>query len=275
VEPSAPVAKGRRGAGTRGWHGSARRRAIRGRGGARRRGAGERRGSVLEHCGGDGGRHRRACRAVEEEEERLLHLEVSGPFRGVPVSRGRSLVSYLCIHGVTSTIPALALAKALRSDASVPTRRRSSRATWVTGSAAAVTELPHGADKAVGSRQEVVAATTVTTTVTTAPTVLSAPATAGGDRAAAVEIPDDDAPPPGWGQWGKRPVPAPEPSARVLVMLDDGCVMSRHPTLGAEASSSCNALPAPDGTVARPEHELEYTSAPPAHFSEAQAEQAL
>jgi hypothetical protein len=27
--------------------------------------------------------------------------------------------------------------------------------------------------------------------------------------------------------------------------------------------------------VARPEHELEYTSAPPAHFSEAQAEQAL
>jgi hypothetical protein len=51
--------------------------------------------------------------------------------------------------------------------------------------------------------------------------------------------------------------------------------MSRHPTHGIEASSSCAALPAPDGIVARLEQEWEHASAPPAHFSEAQAEQAL
>jgi hypothetical protein len=51
--------------------------------------------------------------------------------------------------------------------------------------------------------------------------------------------------------------------------------MLQHPTHGAEASSSCAALPAPDGTTTRPEPEREHTSAPPAHFSEAQAEQAL
>jgi hypothetical protein len=44
---------------------------------------------------------------------------------------------------------------------------------------------------------------------------------------------------------------------------------------GAEASSSRTALPAPNGTVARPEQEWEHASAPPAHFSEAQAKQAL
>jgi hypothetical protein len=58
-------------------------------------------------------------------------------------------------------------------------------------------------------------------------------------------------------------------------MREDGCVMPRHLTHGAEASSSHAALPAPDGTAARPEQEWENTSAPPAHFSEAQAEQAL
>jgi hypothetical protein len=58
-------------------------------------------------------------------------------------------------------------------------------------------------------------------------------------------------------------------------MQEDGCVMPRHPTHGAEPSSSCAALPAPDGTAARPEQEREHASAPPAHFNEAQAEQAL
>jgi hypothetical protein len=58
-------------------------------------------------------------------------------------------------------------------------------------------------------------------------------------------------------------------------MREDGCMMPRHPTHGAEASSSRAALPAPDGTAARPEQERERVSAPPAHFSEAQAEQAL
>jgi hypothetical protein len=51
--------------------------------------------------------------------------------------------------------------------------------------------------------------------------------------------------------------------------------MPRHPTHSVEASSSRTALPAPDGTTTRPEQERERASAPPAHFSEAQAEQAL
>jgi hypothetical protein len=51
--------------------------------------------------------------------------------------------------------------------------------------------------------------------------------------------------------------------------------MPQHPTHGAEASSSRAALPAPEGTAARPEQEWEHASAPPAHFSEAQDEQAL
>jgi hypothetical protein len=51
--------------------------------------------------------------------------------------------------------------------------------------------------------------------------------------------------------------------------------MSGHPTHSAEASSSRAALPASDGTAARLEQEREHVNAPPAHFSEAQAEQAL
>jgi hypothetical protein len=53
-----------------------------------------------------------------------------------------------------------------------------------------------------------------------------------------VEIPDNDAPPPGWGQWENWPALAPEPAVGVLVMREDGCVMSRHPTHGTEASLS-------------------------------------
>jgi hypothetical protein len=58
-------------------------------------------------------------------------------------------------------------------------------------------------------------------------------------------------------------------------MREDGYVMPRRPMHGAEASSSRTALSTPDGTVARPEQEREHAGAPPAHFSEAQAEQAL
>jgi hypothetical protein len=39
--------------------------------------------------------------------------------------------------------------------------------------------------------------------------------------------------------------------------------------------SSHTALPASGGTTAHPEQEREHVSTPPAHFSEAQAEQAL
>jgi ADP-dependent phosphofructokinase/glucokinase len=58
-------------------------------------------------------------------------------------------------------------------------------------------------------------------------------------------------------------------------MREDDCVMSGHLAHSAEASSSRAALPASDGTVARPEQERECVNVPPTHFSEAQAEQAL
>jgi hypothetical protein len=117
--------------------------------------------------------------------------------------------------------------------------------------------------------------TTATTAADAAPSVLPAPAPAGGNQVAVVEVPDDDVLPPGWGQWESLPEPAPEPPVGVLVMREDGRVMSRHTTHGPEASSSRAALPASGGTAARLEQEEERVNAPPAHFSKAQAEQAL
>jgi hypothetical protein len=90
-----------------------------------------------------------------------------------------------------------------------------------------------------------------------------------------VDVPDDDVSPPGWGQWESLPAPAPEPPVGVLVMREDGCVMSGCPTHGAEVSSSRAALPASDGTATRLEQERERVNAPLAHFNEAQTEQAL
>jgi hypothetical protein len=58
-------------------------------------------------------------------------------------------------------------------------------------------------------------------------------------------------------------------------MREDSCMMSWPSAHGAEASSSRAALPAPDGTATRLEQERERAIAPSAHFSEAQAEQAL
>jgi hypothetical protein len=52
-------------------------------------------------------------------------------------------------------------------------------------------------------------------------------------------------------------------------------MLSGRPTHGAEALSSRATLPASDGTAARPEQGRERVNAPPAHFSEAQAKQAL
>jgi hypothetical protein len=136
-------------------------------------------------------------------------------------------------------------------------------------------ESPHSVAVATEPQQEATAEAAITTTATTTPTVPPALAPTSGDRTAVVEIPDDNAPPPGWGQWRNWPAPAPEPAVGVLVMREDGCVMSRHPTHGAEASSSCTSLPAPDGTTTRPEQEREHAGAPSARFSESQAEQAL
>jgi hypothetical protein len=92
----------------------------------------------------------------------------------------------------------------------------------------------------------VVAATVAATTASAVP---PAPVPTTVDQAAVVEILDDDAPPPRWGQWENWPVPAPEPAVGVLVMREDGCVMPRRPTHGAEASSSPAGLPAPNTTV--------------------------
>jgi hypothetical protein len=52
-------------------------------------------------------------------------------------------------------------------------------------------------------------------------------------------------------------------------------VMTRRPTCGVEALSSRAVPPAPDVVVARLEQERGHIGAPPAHFNDAQAEQAL
>jgi hypothetical protein len=57
--------------------------------------------------------------------------------RGVACPTGGDVILCFCVCRVTPTVPPLALAKVLRTDASVPTRRRSSRATR----AAAVTAV--------------------------------------------------------------------------------------------------------------------------------------
>jgi hypothetical protein len=124
--------------------------------------------------------------------------------------------------------------------------------------------------------QQVVAALTAAmTTTVTASSIPPAPAPVSGSQAAVVEIPNDDTPPPGWDQWGNLLAPASEHSTGVLVMRDDGSVMSGRPADGAEASSSRSVLPASDGAAAHPEQERERADAPPAHFASAQAEKAL
>jgi hypothetical protein len=117
--------------------------------------------------------------------------------------------------------------------------------------------------------------TAVMTVAATVPSVLPAPAPAGDNQVAVVDVPDDDVPLPRWGQWENLPAPALEPPVGVLVMREDDCVMLGRPTHVAKASSSHATLPASNGTAARPEQEQECVNAPPAHFSEAQAEQAL
>jgi hypothetical protein len=58
-------------------------------------------------------------------------------------------------------------------------------------------------------------------------------------------------------------------------MREDDCMMSGRPAPGAKALSSHAALPASDGTTTRQEQERECVNDPPAHFANAQAEQAL
>jgi hypothetical protein len=67
-------------------------------------------------------------RATEEEEAGILHPEV-GDRSPIAMSfrSARSQLSRLRVRKVEPTVPPLAPAKVLRSDAAVPTRRRSSR----------------------------------------------------------------------------------------------------------------------------------------------------
>jgi hypothetical protein len=55
----------------------------------------------------------------------------------------------------------------------------------------------------------------------------------------------------------------------VLVMQEDGCMMSQHPAHDTEASTSHAAPPAFDVAVSHPEQGLRCPGAPPAHFGEA------
>jgi hypothetical protein len=136
-------------------------------------------------------------------------------------------------------------------------------------------EPPRSVAATTEPQQAATATTAVTTVRATAPSALLAPALADDNRVEVVDVPDDDVPQPGWGQWESLSTPAPEPPVGVLVMREDSCMMSGRPTHGAEASSSSAALPASDDTAACPEQERERVDAPPTHFSEAQAEQAL
>jgi hypothetical protein len=141
-------------------------------------------------------------------------------------------------------VPPLAPAKVLRSDAAVPTRWRSSRAsraaastvTAVSGDsrgaaevsetqpAVTTTEPPRVAAEAQQAvtvaeprqlamtvepqQAESVTAATTAVAVVASPT-LPAPTAAGSPRAVVVEIPDDDVPPLGWDQWASSLVSAP------------------------------------------------------------------
>jgi hypothetical protein len=61
----------------------------------------------------------------------------------------------------------------------------------------------------------------------------------------------------------------------MLVIREDGCVMSQHPAHDAEASTSRASLPAFDVAAAQPEQEPHRSGAPRASLDEAQAEQVL
>jgi hypothetical protein len=193
----------------------------------------------------------------------------------------------------------LAPAKVLRSDAAIPTRRRSSRASRAAASTAtAESEGSRGAAAAAGPQQAVAtteprqsvaaaeaqqaataaepqqavtaaepqqaATTAMAVAVSSTP---PAPAAAGSPRAAVVEVPDDDGVLPlGWDQWASPPASAPEPPTGALVVRGDVGAALGCPADGAGTSSSRA------GPATRPEQEREHAGALPAHFVDAHAE---
>jgi hypothetical protein len=231
---------GSRGASAWGGRGSALRRAVYERDGARAEvptrvtEVPARRGGVWERDGGDVSRGLSARRALEEEEAGLLHPEVGyRTFRRPIFERRKFNLSDFAFAGWRRLSP-LAPAKALRADASIPTRRHSSRAPRVTRSTVTATsKAPRSVAAAAEPQQAAAATTAVMTMAVTTLSISPAPTPVGGSRAVVVEVPDYDTPPPGWDQWGSMPAPAPEPPVGVLVMREDGCVMSGRPTDGA------------------------------------------
>jgi hypothetical protein len=112
--------------------------------------------SAMTECyDGDDGCHGGASRTLEEEEAGLLQFEVSSSLPTCPCFRGWSSTLCFFVHRVAPTVPTLAPAKALRSDASVPTRRHSSRAPRAAGSAAAMVEPPRGTAVATGVKPRI------------------------------------------------------------------------------------------------------------------------
>jgi hypothetical protein len=130
------------------------------------------------------------------------------------------LIIVFPVRRVTPIVPALALAKVIRSEAFVPTRWRSSRVPRAVESVAASGMPPR--DTAVATRPQ-----REGTAVAAAAVVSESPALvpAAGDQAV-VNVADDDAPSPRWGQWENQPASAPERAPGVLVMREDDCVMS-------------------------------------------------
>jgi hypothetical protein len=248
---------GGRGASVWGGRGSACRQAVHGRGGTRREGAGVRRGGVWECDGGDVGRGHSARRALEEEEAGLLHLEVGNrSSRRTVLERQEFNLFVFAFAGWRRPPPPSRLPRRSGRTRLSPRggahrgrsgcqevrwrQRARPRESWSQLQIRNWWRRPRPA---------------VMTTTVTAPSILPAPAPTGGNQVAVVEIPDDDVPPPGWDQWVRLPAPAPGPLVGVLVMREDGCVMSGCPADDAEASSSRAALPASDDTGVRPEQE--------------------
>jgi hypothetical protein len=121
---------------------------------------GVRRGDGWWRGGGRTGGGNDVRRAPEEKEKGIFHPEVSGrstssTFLDWPGPK----ISCLRVRRVASAVPPLASAKVLRTDAVVPTRRRSSRASRTAVST--VTAATSGSRDAAGPSEPQPAATTL------------------------------------------------------------------------------------------------------------------
>jgi hypothetical protein len=114
---------------------------------------------------------------------------------------GLMLTLVFPVRRVTPTVPALALAKWLKSEAFVPTRRCSARVPQAAVSATVTGEPPRDTAMARRPQREGTMATAATEAATAVASAPPAPVPTAGDQAV-VDVADDDAPPPGWGQWG-------------------------------------------------------------------------